>query len=245
MRRVLAGQPDPPRYFAEMKRVNKEGPALPIARFDGLVASGTLVIDTRNADDYAARHIPGTLNIPLNQSFTTWAGSLVPYDRDIALIAGGGPGCGEEARRDLALIGLDRITACFSPGIIDAWEAAGRDVGQVPRIDARSLATALDSGTLAVVDVRSAAEWATGHVPGSVNIPLGSLPDRLDDLPSDRPIVVHCQGGTRSAIAASLLKRASAGIVINLAGGFNEWRAETVPTESGEAASAGKVRQTT
>lgn len=241
VRRVLAGQPDPPRYFAEMKRVNKAGPALAITRFDDRVAAGALVIDTRSAEAYGARHIPDTINIPLNQSFITWAGSLLPYDRDLVLIAGDEPGRGEEARRSLALIGLDRVAGCFDLSIFDAWEADGRDAGRVPRIDAGALAAGLADDALQVVDVRSSGEWAAGHIQGSLNIPLGDLPGRIDEIPAGRPVVVHCQGGTRSAIAASLLQRDTPAVVINLAGGFKEWQAAGQPSESGEAATAAKA----
>ncbi|MEO8522514.1 MAG: rhodanese-like domain-containing protein [Acidobacteriota bacterium] len=238
VRRVLAGQPDPPRYFAEMKRVNKAGPALAITRFDDRVAAGALVIDTRSAEAYAARHIPGTLNIPLNQSFVTWAGWLLPYDRDLVLIAGDDSGCGEDARRSLALIGLDRVVGCFDSAIFDAWEADGRASAGVPRIDAGSLAAGLADDALAVVDVRSPGEWAAGHIHGAINIPLGDLPDRLNDVPADRPVVVHCQGGTRSAIAASLLQRDTTAMVINLAGGFKEWQAAGQSSERVKAEAA-------
>ncbi len=239
VRRVLAGQPDAPRYFAVMKRVNKVGPPLPITRFDATVAAGAVVVDTRPAEAYAAGHIPGTLNIPLNQSFPTWAGSLLPYDHDLALIASD-EAAAAQARRDLSLIGLDHIVASFPPEIVDAWEAAGRAVARVPRIDADSLAAGIESGALAVLDVRSAGEWEAGHIAGAMNIPLGALPERLAEIPTDRPVVVHCQGGTRSAIAASLLQTSSDAMVINLAGGFGEWTSGGHPAES--ATAAGKVQ---
>ncbi len=239
VRRVLDGQPDPPRYFAEMKRVNKEGPPLPLARFDELVAGGALVIDVRSADAFAAKHIPGTLNIPAGRSFTTWAGWLIPYTRDLVLIGGDdSASCAEDARRDLRLIGLDRIANCFGPAIVEAWARAGRDIGRVARIDAGSLATQLAAGAVAVVDVRSAAEWASGHIAGAQNVPLGYLLDRIESLPKDRPLVVHCQGGTRSAIAASLLQAHTSAVVMNLAGGFNEWRAGGFAAEPSLAGTA-------
>src|SRR5690606_22360819 len=111
---VLAGQPEPPRYFAMMKRINKEGPAilgefrrperLPGQRLADLLEEGALVVDTRPAREFAAGHVPGTLNIPLNRSFNTWAGWLVPYDRPFYLLTDeeGRPGAIDEAVRDLA-----------------------------------------------------------------------------------------------------------------------------------------------
>ena len=116
---VLSGQPEPPRYFAEMKRINKVGPSvlggarpperLASGRLAELLRDGALVVDTRPAAAYAAGHVPGTLNIPLDRSFTNWAGWLLPYDADLHLIlADDGEPCAEEAVRDLAMIGLDR-----------------------------------------------------------------------------------------------------------------------------------------
>ena len=121
---VLAGQPDPPRYFAQMKRINQEGPRilsgfphpprLAENRLKPLLEQGSLVIDARQATEYAAGHIPGTVNIPLNQSFATWAGWLIPYDRDFyLLIHDACAPCIDQAVRALTLIGLDRIAGYF------------------------------------------------------------------------------------------------------------------------------------
>src|SRR5690606_17292227 len=112
VRAVLAGQPEPPKYFAEMKRINKEGPRvlhgfhrpprLPETRLPKLLEQGALVVDTRSAAEHAQGHVPGTINIPLNRSFNTWAGWLVPYDRDFYLIVNDTcTHCVDEAVRDL------------------------------------------------------------------------------------------------------------------------------------------------
>lgn len=239
--RVLAGQPDPPRYFAEMKRVNREGPPTELSRFDALIAAGALAIDTRSPEAFAAAHIPGTLNIPLHQGFVTWAGWLLPYTRDIVLIAEDeAGGCGRAAARELAMIGLDRVVACFPPHLVDTWTRAGREAGRVPRIDAASVAAQLEAGALEVIDVRSAAEWNAGHIDGARNIPLGFLPDRLGQVPTDRPVAVHCQGGARSAIAASLLQGRTAATVLNFAGGFGAWEKGGHPSARVTEAAAGQ-----
>lgn len=236
---VLAGQPEPPKYFAEMKRVNKRGPALigerrPPARldakkFDALLAARAMIVDTRAAADYAARHIPGTINIPLNRSFDTWAGWIVPNGRDLYLIVD--DASVDEAVRDLAMIGLDRVAGYFLPDVIDAWAAAGHEVGAVPRIEVRELADRLRKGEVAVIDVRGRAEWEAGHLPDVANIPVGYLTDRLAELPRDRPLVLQCQTGARSAIAASLLRANGFTNVVNLVGGFSEWEAAGYPVE--------------
>jgi hydroxyacylglutathione hydrolase len=240
--RVLAGQPEPPRYFAEMKRVNKEGPRvlggfprperLSLERFDGLIARGAVVIDTRPAGDFAAAHVPGMLNIPLNRAFTTWAGWLAPYREDFYLIIDDRcTHCLDEAVRDLAMIGLDRIAGYAGTEILEQWVSSGRALGRVSQIDPGSLAQKLSTGTVVLVDVRSRAEWDAGHIAGADHIPLGYLPERLASLAKSRPVVVQCQRGARSAIAASLLRAHGFPQVINLAGGFAEWQAAGQPVD--------------
>ena len=239
---VLAGQPEPPRYFAEMKRINKEGPRvlggfrrperLPASRVEGLLAHGELVVDTRSATEFAARHIPGTINIPLNKSFNTWAGWLVPFDREFFLIVDDSRSdYVDEAVRDLAMIGLDRIAGYLGGEVIDEWAAGGRELGTVPQIGAAELAERRQAGDVAVIDVRGHTEWEAGHLPGVENIPVGYLTDHLNEVPRDRPVVVHCQSGARSAIAASVLRAKGFTNVVNLTGGFAEWESRGHPVE--------------
>ena len=253
VRRVLAGQPDPPRYFADMKRVNRDGPRLlghfprperlTVDRLDALAAPQAIVIDTRPAADFAAAHIPGTLNIPLDRSFTTWAGWLVPFTRDFHLIVEDRcTHCLDEAVRDLAMIGLDRIAGYIGTDVFDQWTAGGRPLGRVPQIDADTLAQKLRAGAVAVLDVRTDAEWNAGHIPGAEHVPLGHLPERLASLPRTVPLVVHCQGGTRSAIATSLLLAHALTDVTNLAGGMNGWQAAGYPVEPAASSAATLAR---
>jgi hydroxyacylglutathione hydrolase len=241
---VLDGQPEPPKYFAEMKRINKEGPRvlgglgrprrIPAARVGDLLAAGTLVVDTRPAADFAAAHIPGTINIPLNRAFTTWAGWLVPYDREFYLLIDHARNeAVETALRDLAMIGLDRVAGYLDcdDETLAAWRAAGGMLGSTPQLTVAQLRERLGADTVTVIDVRGRAEWEAGHLPGVANIPLGLLPDRLDALPTRGPIVLHCQTGSRSAIAASLLEARGRGDVANLEGGFAAWQQAGYPIE--------------
>ena len=232
---VLSGQPEPPTYFAKMKRVNKQGPAilggfhvperLDPVNLPTLIARKALVIDTRPAAEYAAGHVPGTLNIPLNSSFVTWAGWLVQIDEFYLIVdsATGASRLGELAR-SLALIGIDRISGYF-----DATEMTGG--ATVQQITPAALAATLTTTT--VIDVRSANEWQAGHLPGATHIPLGYLADRAAEIPRSKPIVVQCQSGARSAIAASLLERLGLTNVSNLSGGFGGWAAAGLPVEEG------------
>ena len=249
---VLAGQPEPPAYFATMKRLNRDGPKVlggmrvpPLLDFTALGAKGSgleqdapkpqalspqlqTIIDLRTAADFAAGHIPGSLSIPLNKSFTTWAGSLLPYDRDIHLIFSDRDGAGlHEAVRDLALIGLDRIAGYWTVDAIDWWREQERPLVTVSQIAAEELAKASHN----VVDVRAASEWELGHLPGATHIPLPELAGRIAELPTDRPLVLQCGSGARSMIAASLLQAHGVAGVVNLSGGYSAWLKAGLPTE--------------
>ncbi|HEX6106669.1 MAG TPA: rhodanese-like domain-containing protein, partial [Gemmatimonadales bacterium] len=241
VRLVLAGQPEPPAYFGRMKTVNRDGPrvlgrlpsppALPPDRVEPVLAAGALVIDLRPAADYAAGHIPGTVSLPLTRGFTTYAGSVLPYDRELYLLAAessGGPAA--EAARDLALIGLDHVRGRFGPDALERWVAAGGALERIETVTAREAAGLAEQGA-AILDVRTQAEWDDGHLPGAEHVPLGTVAERAGQLPAGRTLVVHCQGGSRSAIAASLLAARGTGRVVNLAGGYAEWTASGLPVE--------------
>jgi hydroxyacylglutathione hydrolase len=246
VRAVLAGQPEPPRYFAEMKRINRDGPrlrptgqappALDPAGLAAAVARGEPVVDTRPARAFLERALPGTINIPLNRSFATWSGSLLPYDRPVHLIVAerGGPSASESVRA-LEGIGLDRIGGIAGAEVIDAWAAAGHPVQRIAGIGLEQLAAPGSERPAAVVDVRARSEWAAGHLPGSINLPLAELEARLPEIPRDRPVVIHCQTGARAAIAASLLRARGVDEVRVYGGGFAEWSAAGQPVERGVA----------
>jgi hydroxyacylglutathione hydrolase len=236
---VLAGQPEPPRYFAEMKRINRDGPRilgtmhapprLDASQLPALLESGAHVIDSRSAAEYARAHVPGTISIPLNRSFTTWAGWLTRYDQDFYIICSD-DAAAENAARDLAMIGLDRLAGYFGAEAVAAWEAQGRTAARVPHTDVDELRDRMQQGTATVLDVRGATEYEAGHIPGTLNIPLGYLEERLDDVPRGNDLIVHCQTGARSAIAVSLLERKGFKDVSNLNGGFVAWQRAGMPT---------------
>ena len=232
VREVLKGQPEPPRYFAIMKRVNRGGPdreptparppRMPDAALGPLLDANATIVDLRRADAFAAAHVPGTINIPLTRSFPTWAGSVLPYDADIYLI-GDDERATIEATHDLSLISLDRVAGRFTRQVIDRWREAGGAIGTITQIDARTLADALRTGAVAVLDVRDESEWDEGHLAEAIHLPLATLASRLGDIPRGRPIVVHCQAGSRSAIAASVLTASGIPDVRNLTSGIAAW----------------------
>ncbi|HSE46220.1 MAG TPA: MBL fold metallo-hydrolase [Gemmatimonadales bacterium] len=240
VRQVLSGQPDPPRYFGEMKRLNKLGPAilggmrrparLPETRLRPLLRDGALVVDLRSAADFAGRHAPGSINIPFNRSFTGWAGWLLPYDRDFYLIVDESTTAPVDAAvRDLALIGLDRIGGYFGSEALVAWEETEGPLETVAQVGVEALARSRNGRI--VLDVRDDSEWAGGHLPGARHIPLGRLPDRLDEIPRDGDLVVHCQSGSRSSIAASLLLAGGFTHLANLTPGYAGWLSAGMPVE--------------
>lgn len=236
VRSVLAGQPDPPRYFADMKRINQSGPRLlggirrparlAVGTLAAVVQEGGTVVDTRQARDFALGAVPGTINIPGDRAFTTWAGSLLPYHRDFYLIV-------EERRaqtvdelvRDLAGIGLDQIAGYFGTDTVEAWRASQGKLQTIPTLTLAEVSDQLRAGHAVLLDVRTDGEWRSGHAPESLNVPIGGLDQRLDEIPRDRPVIVHCQTGARAAIAASLLKARGLSDVRMFPGGFAEWQA--------------------
>jgi hydroxyacylglutathione hydrolase len=229
---VLAGQPDPPTYFAEMKRINRVGPKVlggfpeppkvGVQAIEKALAAGATIIDTRTADEYAKGHITGTINIPLTKSFTNWAGWLVRYDVEIHLITIGAEAT-RRAVRGLAMIGLDHVVASHGMEVVQEWRHKGNELGTIARTDAKAVAPRVKKGEVTVLDVRNDSEFAAGHVPGAVHIPLGHLQERLKEVPRDKPIVVHCQAGGRSAIASSVLAKAGVTDFEDLRGGWTEW----------------------
>ena len=179
---------------------------------------GALVIDTRPAAEFATGHVRGTLNIPLNGSFVTWAGWLVPYNADFYVIVDDGSAERlTELRRALSLIGLDRMAGYFSDTAVAHAASRGIPLGTIEQMTPDQLRANQD---VAVIDVRNANEWKEGHLPSAIHIPLGHLAERIAEVPADREVVVHCQGGGRSSIAASLLKKLGREHVANLAGGY-------------------------
>jgi hydroxyacylglutathione hydrolase len=246
VKQVLVGQPDPPRYFANMKRVNKAGPRvlrgivmppkLPPASVYALANSDALIIDTRKAAAFATAHIPRALSIPYNKSFSQWAGWLVDENAEITLLVDADehemhPAALQNAVRDLAFIGIDHVTGWIDQHALRAWTDAGESLASIKQMTAHEAQRAVQAGELQVLDVRANDEWKEEHIVGAINIPVGHLLTNLDALPAT-PIVTQCHSGGRSSIAASVLQRAGRTDVINLVGGIKGWTANNLPTES-------------
>lgn len=228
---LLRDQPEPPPSFARIKRANQAGPAprpsgeLPQITPEGLAASGAQLVDVRPADAYAAGHIPGAINIPPADTQAVWAGWVLPLARPVALVGDDAQVRG--ARAELQLIGVDAVVGMVAAGDLREWPAAPAH----QRLPAAELAGLVREDDTLVLDVRRPAEHAAARIPGAVNIPLGELPRRLGEIPRGRRIVVHCQGGYRSAIAAGLLRAGGWDNLIDIRDGFAAWEAAGAPIE--------------
>ncbi|WP_203363423.1 MBL fold metallo-hydrolase [Bacillus sp. REN10] len=230
---LLDGQPEPPKYFAVMKRVNKVGPALfkdlqvPVEATDASALHGWLendmVIDTRPASEFAERHIPGTINIPFNKSFTNWAGWLVNYEAPLYLLME--EGNLPDILKALRSIGIDNTAGYMN---VQAALSQATELESYENIEPVAIKEAVEKGEITVLDVRNQTEWDEGHISGAIHVMLGTLPDRLDEVPNERPILVQCAAGGRSAIAASVLQAKGIKNVTNLLGGYSRWKADVL-----------------
>jgi hydroxyacylglutathione hydrolase len=247
---VTADQPEAPDYFVHDAILNrkertalhdamaKQLQALSVEEVLALEKSGAQLLDVRDGIDFEGGHLRGALNIALSGKYATWAGSMLSHEKPIVVIAE--EGGEEEAVMRLGRIGFDNVAGYLNGGM-RALEHRGDLVERTERITAPALAEWLSgkrsaAGTLPVVlDIRSEAEHAGGHVAGSLNIPLPRLAERIAELPADRPVVVHCEGGYRSAIGVSLLQQLGRQGVHDLIGGFKAWVATKKPTATGVA----------
>ncbi|MFN4214413.1 MBL fold metallo-hydrolase [Exiguobacterium sp.] len=223
IKELTTDQPEPPNYFAMMKKVNKEGievtNTLPrpevvgADRLDKLV-NDTQVIDTRRGEDFAKGHVPGTINIPYNTKFVSWAGWLVNFDEDITLIASADDV--EQVQIDLQSIGMDKLR------YIVPVEELGQELLTETYTDvtAEQAIDSAEKGDVFVLDVRNATEWNASHYEKAERILLGKLARDHEGLPTDKTIAVHCASGVRSRMAASVLQSLGYKDIQNILGGY-------------------------
>ena len=236
---VTTDQPDAPAYFTYDAVLNtKERPTLDeaLARevqpipLDGVLAlqeSGAQILDTREPGEFAAAHLAGSINVGLSGQYATWVGTVLRHDKPVVIVAA--PGTERESATRLGRIGFDQVAGYLQGGLesLASRPELTRTTERLgPDVAARRVA---EGATL--LDVRAPNERFDKRIKGSLAIPLTQLEARIDEVPRDRPVIVHCAGGYRSSIAASLLAHAGVDGVAELAGGIAAWEQARLPLE--------------
>ncbi len=239
IKEILTGLTPPPGYFPQNVLMNIKGyesldtvmtrghRALNVAEFEAEAnETRALILDTRNADDFAKGFIPNSINIGLPGSFAQWVGEMIPdVKQEILLITDGGKE--EEAITRLARVGYDN-TIGYMKGGFEAWRKAGKDIEVVHRISADKFAAQYKKNPL-IFDVRKKSEYDSEHVVGAENVPLNRINEHLAEFPKDKPFILLCGGGYRSMIAASILKQRGWDNLVDVRGGFTEVAKTAVP----------------
>jgi hydroxyacylglutathione hydrolase len=236
---MTSNLPARPDYFLEDAAINRAG-ATSLADLPDLapiwpgelktrIAQGDIALDVRPVDDFAAGHIPDSVNIALSGQFASWAGAVLGLSARPILIAANEDQI-SEARMRLARVGIENLGAFLSGGV-DGWQQAGFDFAKMPQMTVEDLRRHLDSHDIKVLDVRRQGEFDAGHIDGADFYPLDRFKAALPSLDDSSPVAVHCASGYRSMIAASLLQRAGHN-VINVIGGYDAWKKELLPKTS-------------
>jgi hydroxyacylglutathione hydrolase len=231
---VTDGLMAPPLYFSVNARINKEGydpldevleaglKSLDIAAFKEWIEQEAIVLDTRRSDLFVGGFVPGSISIGLDGRFAEWAGSLLPFDKPIVLVTA--PGEERESVIRLARVGFDKMKGVLDGGFT-AWQDAGEPIDLIIDVEPDELAMDIPfDPNLLVVDVRRETEFADGHVKDAINVPLQDLadPGNMANLDEKYNLYIHCGGGYRSIIAASLLKRQGIHNLRNVTGGWGK-----------------------
>ncbi|MDR8391672.1 rhodanese-like domain-containing protein [Aliifodinibius sp. S!AR15-10] len=213
---ILEGQPEPPLYFARMKRDNRRGPKLlgklpqpQHLETEGFIeegcGEGAVILDTRNRSDFVDGHISGSLSSPLDKNFDTVSGSFIREEERIYLVIE--PERLEEAVRALIRIGLDNVEGYITPADLSDYQEKGEPLDHIERTDFGKLQGLINAEDSAVLDVRKATEYEEEHIEGAINIAHTRLLEHLEELPKDKTLLVHCQSGGRASASAALLQR--------------------------------------
>ena len=246
IRQMTSNLPARPDYFLEDAAINRAG-AMPLTELPELKAisapeletmleGGATALDVRPGDQFAAGHVPGSVNIPLSGQFASWAGAVLGLSARPVLIADTAEQMAE-ARVRLARVGIEDLSGYLEGGL-DGWRRAGFALQQVPQITVQDLDSRLHGGAMQVLDVRREGEWESGHIEGAEWYPLDRFKASLPAIEKNQPLAVHCKGGYRSIIACSLLQRAGYDSIVNVVGGFDAWEQSKLPAEKGATVSA-------
>lgn len=237
IQQLTANLPTRPDYFLQDAEINREGApalaALPELRaispqeLQSVLEQGVIALDVRPGEEFAAGHVPGSVNIALSGQFATWAGTVLGLSSHPILIADSLEQV-EEARLRLARVGIQVDGRYLEPGI-GAWKQAGLPLAELPQITVQNLTQQLDAGKVQVLDVRRGPEWQAGHIADATWWPLDNFRVSPPEVDRKVPVAVHCKGGYRSMIACSLLQRAGFENVVNVSGGFDAWQEAKLP----------------
>ena len=238
---MTADLPEAPSYFPKDAEINRSGargldelqPPQPLTAEQVLELrdQGHVLLDVRSAADFGAAHVPGSTNIGLGGQFAMWAGSLIPLNAAIVLIADTGAQVDESVVR-LARVGIENVKGYLDGGL-QRWRDAELPVATIEQVSVAELKEQMANGDLQIIDVRRQPEYNSGHVPRALNAPLASLEKSLGPLPlkKDKLTAVICAGGYRSSAAASLLQQQGFSNLLNVAGGTSAWVNAGYPTE--------------
>jgi glyoxylase-like metal-dependent hydrolase (beta-lactamase superfamily II)/rhodanese-related sulfurtransferase len=234
-----------PEYFATEVDLNRKGagplsllPPPPLAADEvaEVAVDGAVLVDTRPSTQFAAAHVPGSIHIALTGQYASWAARILGLNTPI-IIVGEDPDHIRESQMRLARVGMETVVGYLEDSVA-GWVRSGRELESIPQITVTDLADLLrdEPDQVNVLDVREPAELDSGAIENAVNIPLGKLKTRTAELDSAKLLAVHCKGGYRSSIAASLLRRAGFTNIANVTGGFDAWKAAGLPCTEPEAA---------
>ncbi|MFK7758521.1 MAG: rhodanese-like domain-containing protein [Phycisphaerales bacterium] len=230
---ILQGQPEPPLYFSHMKRINKEGPSclgsipdpkqITAQELRELDQTKITLVDTRDWHHFRNAHVPGSLSLPIENAFSTNAGSFITPHEPLCLIID--PQHKEQAIRELIRIGIDNIHYWFDSAELDQYESANHPFSIIQEASASQSAELIHNPDIQPLDVRKSVEFAVSNIPGAINIAHTRLASRTKELPKDKTLLINCLSGMRSARSAAYLQREGFK-VINLVGGITAWEQE-------------------
>ncbi len=223
---LLADQPEPPKYFAMMKKLNKVDrkllttvPAqkeLSSGELKSAIEKGVKIIDARNKVDFAKGFIPGSINIQGNNAFATWAGWFLKYDEPFILVAD--PAQLDDLTRKLMRIGLDNVM-----GYIPSTDVFEGQLQKVKLVEFEEFKSKVNAGQSQIVDLRGVSEYNAGHIEGADHVFVGTILENTAKIDKNKEVVIHCQGGDRASIAYSLLVKEGFSNISNYSPGMNEW----------------------
>jgi len=237
VKELLKDQPEPPKYFAMMKKINRFGPTvlggtpqsakLTLNQFKEVIERNITILDSRDKLSFAGGHVQGSLNVPHNSAFTTWAGWMLKYDEPFVLITE--KNTIEELTKNLIRIGMEHFYGYFTD--LNSWADHCHELEIVKQFTVNDLSELDKNEEIRIIDVRESTEYKSAHILNAVNIHAGLIEDNLDQIDKNKKVVLYCESGDRSSVAISKLMKNGFFNVYNLTGGIKAWKTEGFPVE--------------